>query len=171
MSDSEELKRIARQFFEEVWNQGSPTALDDLMHPDAVAYESGHPVPLHGIEEMRMHIKQYRQAFPDIHFTPEDQLAEGDKVLSRWRTRGTHRGTLRGIPATNRAFEVTGMTVDQIQDGKIIASWVNWDTLGLLQQIGIVPQRSRRSALLIAVLIYVQRAIAFVRRLVERVRT
>ena len=70
----------------------------------------------------------------------KDQIAEGDKVLSRWEVHATHQGALLGIPPTGKSFTVSGMTVDQIANGKIIQSWINWDTLGLMQQIGVIPK-------------------------------
>ena len=137
---SEELKLVARHFFEEVWNQGSPTAIEELSAPDIVAYDAGQPEPVRGIEAEKERVRQYRSAFPDVHFTVKDQIAEGDKVLSRWEVHATHQGALLGIPPTGKSFTVSGMTVDQIANGKIIQSWINWDTLGLMQQIGVIPK-------------------------------
>ena len=81
----------------------------------------------------------YRSAFPDVHFTIEDLFAAGDKVVSRWTARGTHKGELMGIPATGKQVEVTGMDIDQVSGGKIVGSWNSWDALGLMQQLGVVP--------------------------------
>lgn len=78
-------------------------------------------------------------AFPDLHFTIEDQIAEGDKVVNRVIARGTHQGELMGIPPTGKQVIVTGITIDRIVGGKLEASWANWDFLGPLQQFGVVP--------------------------------
>ncbi len=136
----DELKLVARTFFEEVWNQGDPTAVERLSTSDIIAYDAGHPEPVVGLAAEQERIRQYRTAFPDVHFTVKDQIAEGDKVLSRWEVHATHKGELLGIPPTGKSFTVSGMTVDQIANGKIFPSWINWDTLGLLQQIGVIPK-------------------------------
>lgn len=81
----------------------------------------------------------YRAAFPDTHFTILAQVAEGDLVLTHWRARGTHMGALLNMPPTNRVAEVTGMSLTRYADGKGVETWTNWDTLGLLQQIGVIP--------------------------------
>jgi len=89
-----------------------------------------------GVKEL---IAGYRAAFPDIHVTIEDQIADGDLVVSRWSAKGTHQGELMGIPATGKHATVTGITIDRIADGLIVESWNNWDTLGLMQQLGAIP--------------------------------
>jgi steroid delta-isomerase-like uncharacterized protein len=153
----DDLKLLARRFFEEVWNQGSPTAVEELTAADAVAYVVGHEGPVRGVESIRRTVAMYRTAFPDVRYTVEDQLAEGDKTLSRWTARATHRGELEGIPPTGKAFTITGMTVDQWRDGKIVQSWINWDMLGLLQQIGVVPKRDARGRRLLRLMLFLQR--------------
>jgi predicted ester cyclase len=81
----------------------------------------------------------YRTAFPNIHVTIEDQIAEGDKVVTRWTGHGTHQGELMGIPPTNKAVTVTGIAIDRIVAGKIVEHWENFDQLGMLVQLGVVP--------------------------------
>jgi steroid delta-isomerase-like uncharacterized protein len=79
-------------------------------------------------------------AFPDLKLMVEDQIAEGDKVVTRWSATGTHQGELLGIPPTGKQTTATGITIDRIQGGKIVETWTHWDNLGLLQQLGVVPQ-------------------------------
>jgi predicted ester cyclase len=79
-------------------------------------------------------------AFPDLHFTIEDQIAEGDKVVNRVTARGTHLGDFRGIPPTGKQVTVAGITIDRIAGGKLVESWTSWDFLGILQQLGVVPK-------------------------------
>jgi steroid delta-isomerase-like uncharacterized protein len=79
-------------------------------------------------------------AFPDTEYTVEQQVDEGDYVVTRWTARGTQSGELMGIPPTGKTVEVTGIAIDRFSDGKIAESWGNWDTMGLLQQLGAVPQ-------------------------------
>ena len=81
----------------------------------------------------------YRSAFPDLVMTVDQSFAEGDLVATRWTARGTHEGELFGIAATGKQATVTGITIDRYEDGLIAESWTNWDTLGLLQQLGAVP--------------------------------
>jgi hypothetical protein len=82
----------------------------------------------------------YRSAFPDTVITVEDQIAEGDDVVTRWTGRGTHQGELFGVPPTDNRVEVTGITVDRFSGDKFAESWTNYDALGLMQQIGAVPE-------------------------------
>ncbi len=81
----------------------------------------------------------YRSAFPDLQATVEDQVAEGDKVASRFTFRGTHRGELAGIPPTGNQVEVTGIVISRIEGGKGAEDWSNYDALGMMQQLGVVP--------------------------------
>ena len=80
-----------------------------------------------------------RTAFPDLNVKVEDQLAEGDKVATRWTTTGTHQGEFAGIPPTGKQGGVTGTTIARVVGGKIVEERSNWDTLGLLQQLGVIP--------------------------------
>jgi predicted ester cyclase len=82
----------------------------------------------------------YYAAFPDLRFTVEDQVAEGDKVVTRWSSEGTHKGELMGIAPTGKhAAGVTGISIDRYLDGKFVEGWANWDTLGLMQKLGVIP--------------------------------
>ena len=92
-----------------------------------------------GPQGTRELIEGYRTAFPDIKITVEEQIAEGDLVATRWTAKGTHKGELMGIAPTGKESTVTGVTIDKIKDGKIVESWNNWDTLGMMQQLGVIP--------------------------------
>ena len=80
----------------------------------------------------------YRQAFPDFRFTVEDQLAEGDRVATRWTWQGTHSGEFMGAAPTGKEVKITGMTIHWLRNGKIQEGWFNWDFLVELRQIGVV---------------------------------
>jgi predicted ester cyclase len=82
-------------------------------------------------------------AFPDIHFAVEDLIAEGDRVAARVTMRGTHQGDLMGIPPTGKQVSWTGIEIDRIKDGKYVESWLNTDDLGLMQQLGVIPQMAQ----------------------------
>lgn len=89
---------------------------------------------------MRHCISGYRNAFPDLRVTVEEQVAHGNTVVTRWTTTGTHRGDLWGVPPTGKSFTITGVTIDRFVEGKIAESKESWDALGMLQQLGILPE-------------------------------
>ena len=82
----------------------------------------------------------YRTAFPDLQITVEDQVAEGDKVVTRWTARGTHRGELLGVTPSGNRVEISGISIDRFSGSKFVESWSNYDALGTMQQIGAIPE-------------------------------
>ena len=131
----EENKAIFRRIVEEGFNKGNLAIVDELVATNHV----NHTDNVHGPEEYKQFITMYRTAFPDLHMTIEDQIAEGNKVVNRWTSRGTHKGDLMGIPPTGKQTTVTGMYVARIIGGKIVEEWGNLDALGMMQQLGVVP--------------------------------
>ncbi len=127
-------KAQTRQIIDQGWNKGNMDALDDLISPDFVNRTASN------LNETRDGFKQrvqmVRTAFPDWEMTADEMLGDGDRVVTRWRARGTHRGSFRGIAATGKKIEVTGIAIDRVLDGKRVEGWVEWDMLGLLQQLG-----------------------------------
>jgi len=91
------------------------------------------------IEKSNPQCCHYRNAFPDLHLTIEDVIAEGETVMTRWSCRGTHKGDLNGIAPTGKHITITGITVARVSGGKIVEGFVNWDAQGLMQQLGVVP--------------------------------
>ena len=136
---SAETKGISRRLIEEAFNKGNLDVVDELVAPEFVNHDAALPEPTIGIEATKASIRGYRDAFPDLRLTIELQVAEGDYVTTRWSARGTHQGDLMGMPATGKQATVTGITVDEIVGGRLVESWTNWDTLGMLQQLGAVP--------------------------------
>jgi steroid delta-isomerase-like uncharacterized protein len=136
---SAETKGIARRFFEEAFNSGNLDVVDELASPEFVNHDAALPEPTVGIEAAKASIRAYREAFPDLRISIELQVAEGEYVTTRWSGRGTHQGDLMGMSATGKQATVTGITIDRIVDGLFVESWTNWDTLGLLVQLGAVP--------------------------------
>jgi steroid delta-isomerase-like uncharacterized protein len=132
-------KKISRRLIEEAFNDGRYDVLDELIAPTYVQHDPSSPTDLVGIDGLRGFIELYRTSFPDLKITIEEQIAEGDRVVTRWTAVGTHQADLLGIPATGKQATVTGVTIDTIADGKLTESYNNWDTLGLLQQLGVVP--------------------------------
>ena len=136
---SAETKAVARRLLEEVFNAGNLDLVDELVAPEFVNHDAALPEPIVGIEGTKASISGYREAFPDLHIKIEEQIAEGEYVSTRWSARGTHEGDLIGIAPTGKQATVTGITIDRVADGRLVESWTNWDTLGMLQQLGVVP--------------------------------
>lgn len=132
-------KALARRLLEEAFNAGRLDVTDEIVATDFVGHDPSLPEEVRGPSGVKELIAGYRAAFPDIHMTIEDQIADGDRVVSRWRATGTHQGELMGIPGTGKQATVTGVTIDRIEDGRIAENWNYWDTLGLLQQLGAIP--------------------------------
>ena len=137
---TETNKALSRRFLEEVFNNGKLNVLDEIIAKDHVTTGPGTlPGLPTGPEGQKQLVTVYRNAFPDVHFTIDDQIAEGDKVVTRWTGRGTHKGELFGIPATGKSSTVTGIAVDRIVNGKIAESWGIFDQFGMMQQLGVIP--------------------------------
>jgi steroid delta-isomerase-like uncharacterized protein len=133
-------KAQSRRVIEEVWNKGNLEVIDELVARDHVLNDPSYPDPGRGPESVKRFVRMYREAFPDVRITIDDQIAEGDKVVTSWTARGTHRGALMGIPPTGKKAEVSGILIDRFSGGKIAETLGRWDTLGLLRQIGAVPE-------------------------------
>jgi len=141
---TEANKIIARRFFEDIFSQGNLAVADEIIAPD---YLEGGPGAIPGLppgpEGSKMLVMVYRNAFPDIRFTIDEQIAEGDTVMTRWTAHGTHKGELAGIPPTGKSVTVTGVSVDRIVDGKLVAGWSISDQYGMLQQLGVIPPQGQ----------------------------
>ena len=135
---------IARRFFDEVWSNGKLDLVDELFTSDYVGHPSGFEETVRGPEGVKEYIGRLLEAFPDLAVAVEDQVAEGDRVVTRWTARGTHDGELMGLEPTGRSGTVTGITIQRVHDGKVAEGWTNWDMLGMLQQLGLAPQPARR---------------------------
>lgn len=136
---SEQNKMLARRAVEEVWNRGDFAVVDELVASDIVVHASTPAGEIHGAEGIKQFYAALRKAFPDIHFTIEDQIAEGDRVVTRWTARATHTGEFQGIPPTGKQGRLTGIDIDRFANGKVVECWPNADELGLLQQLGVLP--------------------------------
>ena len=137
---TEENKALARRLFQEFWNQKNLAVADELIAASHVEHTPGSPPGLPpGPAGLKQFASLYFTAFPDIRVTIEDQVAEGDRVVTRWRAQGTNTGSLFGMPATNKSATITGITISRIVDGKAVETWTNFDNLGMLQQLGVIP--------------------------------
>jgi steroid delta-isomerase-like uncharacterized protein len=143
---SERNKAIERRLLDEVYSQGNLDIIDELVFTDFVGHGTAADGGDQGREAYKRFVIEMRTAFPDLRITVEDQVAEGDKVVTRWRARGTHTGPFQGIPPTGKRGEISGIIIDRIADGKVIECWSNTDDLGLLQQLGVVPAPDHATA-------------------------
>ncbi|MDB4583410.1 ester cyclase [Draconibacterium sp.] len=129
-------KELINVFTEDFWNKHNMGAYEKYFTTDFVAhYADGD----YNFEQYKGICQAYFTAFPDLHITTNDLLAEGDKVTKVWTANCTHNGELMGIPATGKQIEVKGIEVLRIADGKIAENWVSMDNLGMMQQIGVIP--------------------------------
>jgi steroid delta-isomerase-like uncharacterized protein len=142
---SEHNKAIVRRLFTELWNNGNLSVADEVFAPNYAHYDPSTPDFGRGPDSEKKRAALYRTAFPDLHLTIEDVIAEGETVMTRWSCRGTHNGDLNGIAPTGKHITITGLTVARVSNGKIVEGYVNWDALGLMQQLGVVPQLANRA--------------------------
>jgi len=137
---SENNKAIVRRLLEEFWNKGNLSLADELFAPNYEHHDASTPDFGRGPESEKKRATLYRTAFPDVRLTIEDIIAEGETVMTRWSCRGTHKGDLRGIAPTGKQINISGVTIARLANGKFAEGWVNWDALGLMQQLGVVPE-------------------------------
>ena len=144
---AQENKEKARRLLEEAFGQGKLEVIDEVLDPNFVCYdpnsESGE---VRGADTFKGEIEYFRQAVPDLTYTVEEQVAEGDKVVTRWTVRGTQKGELMGIPPTGKQVTMSGVVVDRLSNGRLLETWIQADTLGMLQQLGVVQVPAGRAA-------------------------
>jgi steroid delta-isomerase-like uncharacterized protein len=130
-------KAIIRRVLEEGINRHDIGVIAEL-YPNC-AYHSPATGEIKG-DAYRKFVASMFTAFPDGHWNVLDQMADGEKVLTRWSFTGTHKGTFMGIAPTGRKVAITGMCIDRIVDGRIVEEWEEWDSLGMMRQLGLVPE-------------------------------
>jgi steroid delta-isomerase-like uncharacterized protein len=135
---AEENKAVFRRYVEEVGNEGKLELADEIFDR-YLAHQADGSVLERGPEDVKRFMGEFREAFPDFHSEIEDQIAEGDKVVTRWTMRGTHQGEFRGIAPTGNELEITGIGIFRFSGGKVVESWDNFDQLGMMQQLGVIP--------------------------------
>ena len=136
---AEENKAVIRRFLKDIFEGGTLDLADELFVADYVLHDPVVPGEVRGPEGMRQYVSMYRSAYPDTHFTIEDQISEGNKVVTRWTGQGTQRGELMGISPTGNQVTLTGIEFDRVSDGKMQETWVNYDALDMMKQLGVVP--------------------------------
>ena len=132
-------KAIVSRFFEEVCNGRKLAVADEIFATNHTYHDPSSPGIGSGPAGMKQLISTYQNAFADAHWFVDETLTAGDTVITRWTARATQTADLQGIPATGKKVEVPGIWIHRIAGGKIVESWNVWDTLGMLQQMGVVP--------------------------------
>ena len=131
---NEKIRQIARDFFEQIWNQGDESAIDRFTSANTVGND---PQFGTGRESFRVKWREWQSAFPDIHFRIDDVIVEGNKVVTRWHLTGTQTGPLEGMPPSNKKLSVDGVSIDYIENGQVVSGFDAWDSLNFRKQLGL----------------------------------
>jgi len=145
----DENKAIVQRILSEFWIGGNLAVLDELLAPDCINHEQSNPE-----QRGKAACKQWandvrlvnRRGFPDYDITPEDIVAEGDKVVKRWVFQGTHSGEFAGIPPTGKRVTMRGITLYRLAQGRVSEMYWNYDVFGLLQKLGAIPAPDQQTA-------------------------
>lgn len=135
---TETNKAIIARMIEQVWNEGRTDLAEEFFAEDYVQHIVGQPAQA-GYEVVQQAAASSRTAFPDFQLSIDDQVAEGDRVAARWTMTGTHEGEFYGIPATGKQVGHSGTTFYRLENGRIAEVWLLGDTMGLMQQLGVIP--------------------------------
>ena len=141
-----ENKHLARRFVQ-VWVPGNLGLVDELAAPDISVTFPVLSDPLRGAQAFKHFLAQFHAAFPDAEMSVQEQIAEGDKVATRWRFSGTHRGEVLGIPPTGKAVVVTGISIHRFAGGRVTEDRGEDNALGLMRQLGVIPAPAQAPAL------------------------
>ncbi len=133
---AEKHETTVRRMIDEAWNKGNLKVIDEVCTPDVAHNEPMNPV--RGLEAMKGVVTKYRTAFPDCRMDIDEIVSAGERCCIRWRYSGTHQGMLEGIAPTGRRVSGTGLSLCHFMGDRISQMFVNWDALGLLQQLGVV---------------------------------
>jgi steroid delta-isomerase-like uncharacterized protein len=134
---SEQNEALVGRFFEELCNGRRADVADEIIAADYVSHGPQAP-PAEGPEGVKLRVGVYQESL-DGHWSVQEMISAGDRVVARWTGSGTHRGELMGVEPTGKPISVEAISVFRIADGKIAEEWTVWDALGLLQQVGAVP--------------------------------
>ena len=131
---AEETRAVVERFWDEIWNKKNLRVVDEMLPDDVVIHNFGNVVQ--GREAWRQSFDPFFTGFPDLRFTSEFMIVDGDKAAVRWVAKGTHTGVFRGIPPTGKEIRIGGMAGYRVVEGKIVEGWSHPDTLGLMMQLG-----------------------------------
>jgi steroid delta-isomerase-like uncharacterized protein len=135
---TEENKAIVRRMTEEFYNQGNIESADQFFAASYVHHDPASP-QVRDLEGLKEALRAFLAGCPDLHITTDELVGEGDKVLKRWTYHCTHTGDLSGMPPTGNRITMSGLELFRLADGKIAESWLAYDNLSLLQQLGVIP--------------------------------
>ena len=133
---TEDNKALVRRAFDAL-NQRNWASFYELVAPEIALHNAS--TTILGLEAYKQFLSVYYTAYPDLHFNVEDPIAEGDTVVTRYTAQGTHQGDLMGIAPTGKQVSVTNILITRIANDKAVEQWLNFDALGMLQQLGVVP--------------------------------
>ena len=128
---------LVRRYVEEVYDQRRLEVADEIFASDFTLHDPDLPGGVHGPEGMKHVVQTFVDAFPDLQVSLDDEFSSGEKVVTRWTSRGTHQGELMGIAPSGNRLEVTAVGIWRVADGKIAEAWVVFDALGMMQQLGV----------------------------------
>ena len=134
---SDENKAVLRNVYEAL-NAKNLDAIPELVTEDWAWHGPGQE--LHGKKGIKELVETYVSAFPDLEFSVDEMLADGDKVTTRWSAQGTHKGELAGIAATGKTMQINGINVSRLENGKIAEEWESFDQLGMMKQLGVISE-------------------------------
>jgi steroid delta-isomerase-like uncharacterized protein len=136
---SEDNERVVRRVVEEVYNGGRMEVVDELVSPAFVHHDPA-TGEHHGTGAVKQRISTYRAMLPDLRVTIEDMISSGDRVVTRWSSRGTHSGESGGVAPTGRTVTSSGIMIDRLEGGRIAETWSHWDNAGLAAQLAAEPE-------------------------------
>jgi steroid delta-isomerase-like uncharacterized protein len=140
---TEQNKNVLRRIYDEVFNKGDFPKISELVAPNFIEHEHVPGTKAAGGDTLREFTSMMRSAFPDARFTADDMIAEGDKVAARFTMQGTHKGEFMGMSPTGKKVTMTGIDFVRIVDNKIVEHWGSTDMMGLMQQLGMMPEMAQ----------------------------
>jgi steroid delta-isomerase-like uncharacterized protein len=138
---AEENKAAVRRFMEELFGGGKAELVDEVLDPDFVCHDPNSETgEIRGADTIKGEVGYFHNAFPDFFWRVDDQVAEGEKVTTRYTLGGTHQGEFFGVPGSGRRVEISGINIDRFEGGKLVEEWASYDLLGGMRQIGAIPE-------------------------------
>jgi len=137
---AKEIKALERRWFEES-NKGKAAAMAiiDELHITDYVFHGGTGEEIRSLKDYKQYMSGFYSAFPDLHVTIDGMVVEDGKVAIRWTMSGTHRGEIEGVPPTGKKMTIWGISIERVVGGKFVETWERYDSLGFMQQLGLVP--------------------------------
>lgn len=136
-------KQIVHRFILDCWNQGKLNSITEVVADNCRFHDPVFPTLTSGMQNLKNHIESCRRAFPDLHFTIDDTIAERNEVVIHWTVTGTHKGDFLGMQPSNRKANVSGTTIYRVESGRIVEQWAHWNLMTLMEQLGAaVPSKA-----------------------------